>query len=136
MQRKPIEDRWPEDAYEMIQKTPWTDAEEDEMQGETEKLVTEMTELKKEAEKQVELEDKIPARFYIRKVDLEKHGFTANCPGCRAALLGTTKQKHTETCRARLFEDDDRVVRSTKRIEKYVARKAEEQDVKKRRVDF
>ena len=32
--------------------------------------------------------------------------------------------------------DDDRVVRSTKRIEEYVARKAEEQDVKKRRVDF
>ena len=32
--------------------------------------------------------------------------------------------------------DDDRVVRSTKRIEEFVARKAEEQDVKKRRVDF
>ena len=72
VQRKPIEDRWPEDAYERIQKTPWTDAEEDEMQGETEKLVTKMTEAEKEAEKQIELEDKIPARFYIRKVDLEK----------------------------------------------------------------
>ena len=107
------------------------------MQGETEKLVTEMTEAEKEAEKQIEPEDKIPAKFHIRKVDLEKHGFTANCPGCRAALRGTTKQKHTETCRARLFEataDDDRVVRSTKRIEEYVARKAEEQDVKKRRL--
>ena len=32
--------------------------------------------------------------------------------------------------------DDDRVVRSTNRIEEFVARKAEEQDVKKRRVDF
>ena len=52
VQRKPIEDRWPEDAYEMIQKTPWADAEKDEMQGETEKLVTEMTEAEKEAEKQ------------------------------------------------------------------------------------
>ena len=123
----------------MIQKTPWTDAEEDEMQGETEKLVTEMTVAEEEAEKQIELEDKIPARFYTSKVDLEKHGFTANCLGCRAALRETTKQKHTETCRARLFEamaDDDRVVRSTKRIEEYAARKAEEQDVKKRRVDF
>ena len=103
MRRKPIEDRWPEDAYEMIQKTPWTDAEEDETQGETEELVTEMTDAEKEAEKQIELEDKIPALFYIRKVDLEKHGFTANFPGCRAALRVTTKQKHTETCRARLF---------------------------------
>ena len=139
VQRKPIEDRWPEDAYEVILRTPLTDAEEDEMQGETEKLVTEMTEAENEAEKQIELEDKIPARFYIRKVDLEKHGFTPNCLGCRAALRETTKQKHTETCRARFFEamaDDDRVVRSTKRIEEYVARKAEEQDVKKRRVDF
>ena len=137
VQRKPIEDRWPEDAHETSQKTPWTDAEEDEMQGETEKLVTEMTEA--ETEKQIELEDKIPARFYIRNVHLEKHGFTANCPGCRAALRRTTKQKHTETCRARLFDsmaDDDRVVRSTKRTEEFVARKAEEQDVKKRRVDF
>ena len=56
-----------------------------------------------------------------------------------AALRGTTKQKHTETCRARLFEamaDDDPVVRSTKRIEEYVARKVEEQEVQKRRVDF
>ena len=108
------------------------------MQGETEKLVTEMTEAEEEAERQVELEDKIPARFYIRKVDLEKHGYTANCPGCKAALRGTTKQKHTETCRARLFEamtDDDRVVESTKGIEEYVARKAEEQEDKKRRVD-
>ena len=54
-------------------------------------------------------------------------------------MRGTTKQKHTETCRARLFEaeaDDDRVVRSTKRIEEYVARKVEEQEVQKRRVDF
>ena len=92
VQRKPIEDRWPEGAYEMIQTTPWTDAEEDEMQAETEKFVTEMTEAEKEAEKQVELEDKIPARFYIRKVDLEKNGYTANCPECRAALRGTTKQ--------------------------------------------
>ena len=61
------------------------------MQGETEKSVTEMTEAEKEAEKQIELEDKIPARFYIRKVDLEKHGFTANCLGCRTALRETTK---------------------------------------------
>ena len=37
------------------------------MQGETEKLVTEVTEAEKEAEKQFELEDKIPARFHNRK---------------------------------------------------------------------
>ena len=49
VQKKPIEDRWPEDAHEMIQKTPWTDA--DDVQGETEKLVTEMTEAEKEAER-------------------------------------------------------------------------------------
>ena len=135
VQRKPIEDRWLEDA----QKTWWADAEEDEAQGEAEKLVTEVTEAEKEAEKQVEFGDKILVRFHTRKLDLGKQGDTASCPGCRAALRGTTKQRHTETCRARLFKataDDDRVVESTKRSEEYVARKAEEQDVKKRRVDF
>ena len=30
MQRKPIEDRLLENAHEMIQKTPWIDADEDE----------------------------------------------------------------------------------------------------------
>ena len=44
MQREPIEDHWPEDAHEMIHKTPLTEADEVEVQGETEKLVTEMTE--------------------------------------------------------------------------------------------
>ena len=38
--------------------TPWTDADKDEVQGETEKLVTEMTEAEKESEMQVEFEDK------------------------------------------------------------------------------
>ena len=71
VQKKPIEDRWPEDANEMIQKTPWTDADEDDVQGGTEKLVTEMTEAEKEAQRQVEFEDTIPARFCIRMVVLE-----------------------------------------------------------------
>ena len=65
--------------------------------------------------------------------------FHGKGPRCRAALRAATKQKHTDTCRARLFEavaDDDRVVRSTKRTEEYVARKVGKQGVKKRRVDF
>ena len=83
VQREMIEDHWPEDFHEMIHKTPWTKADEDEVPGETEKLVTEMTEAEKEVEKQFQLEDNFLARFYIRKVDLEKHGHTTNCPGCR-----------------------------------------------------
>ena len=137
VQRKPIEDRWQETGHEMIRKAPWTE-DEDKDPDEAEKLVTEMTDKEKEAEKQFEPEDKIPARFYIRKGDLEKHGYTANCPGCKAALRGTTKQKHTEECRSRFMKemvDDARVVRSTRKIEEHTARKAEEQDNKKREIE-
>ena len=128
VQRKPFEDRWPGTGHEMIIKVPWAE-EEGEKADETEKLVTEMTEGEKEAEKHVEPEDKVPARFYIRKMDLEKHGYTANCPGCKAVLRGTTKQKHSEACRARFLQamaDDDRVKKNTRKIEEYEEKKTDE----------
>ena len=93
-------------------------------------MVTEMTEAEKKPERQVELEDKIPARFYIRKVDLEK-------PGVQGGVAEEDQaEARADVQNSPLMADDLRVVRSTKRIEEYVARKAEEQDVKKRRVDF
>ncbi len=55
-------------------------------------------------------------RFRIRKEDLEKFGYTAGCPGCRAATRGTTAVSQSEECRKRLAEElekvgDERVVR-------------------------
>ena len=119
-----------EDAHEMIHKTPWTEADEDEVQGETE-LVTEMTEAEKEAERQFELEDKILARFYIRKVDLEKawlHGELSRVQGGDGGEEGRRPSRSTRTraefASSRRWRTTN--VRSTKRIEEYLVRKAEE----------
>ena len=67
---------------------------EDEVQGETE-LVMEMTVAEKEAEKQVELEGKIPAKFYIRKVDLEKPGHTDKQKHMEHAELASSRRWRT-----------------------------------------
>ena len=60
-------------------------------------------------------------RCRIRKEDLEKFGYTAGCPGCRAANRGTTAVNHSEECRKRLAEElekvgDERLVRETERL--------------------
>ena len=57
-------------------------------------------------------------RFRIRKEDFEKFGYTAGCPGCRAANRGTIATNHSEECKQRLAEElekvgDERLVRET-----------------------
>ena len=43
-----------------------------------------------------------PRAFNTSQEDYQRHGFTQSCPGCRAILLGTTRQKHSEACRQRM----------------------------------
>ena len=49
-------------------------------------------------------EERIPVRFHIKKADLDRRGYSATCPGCKAILRGTARHMHTEVCRARLTE--------------------------------
>ena len=35
-------------------------------------------------------------RAYIYKADIEEAGYSDNCPGCRAMMLGKTQQAHSE----------------------------------------
>ena len=72
-------------------------------------------------------------RFRIRKDDLEKFGYTAGCPGCRAVNRGTTAANHTEECRSRIAEElekvgDVRLERETERLFEYL----EEEENKKK----
>jgi len=46
----------------------------------------------------------IPRSFNIRKTDLEVHGYTAGCLGCKAVLRGGSRQGHSAACRKRLME--------------------------------
>ena len=137
VQRKPIEDRWKEDGHEMIKQTPWAESEERPQEEAGKMEVTKMTEEEKEAEKQAEVANRFPTRFHIRKADLEKHGYSMGCPGCKAILRGTSRQGHSDACRSRFMEamaDDSRVVRSWERFDEYMAKRLEEQDAKGRKV--
>ena len=73
----------------------------------------------------------MPTRFFIKKADLEKHGYTARCPGCVAILRGTARQGHSEGCRTRLaheMRDEKKVRDSQVRFDDFVVKNMEEND--------
>jgi hypothetical protein len=73
----------------------------------------------------------------IRKDDLEKYGYSAGCQGCKAILRGTTRQGHSEACRARLeteLRDDPRMKVQRARQEAFVTRKLEESQKKRKKI--
>ncbi len=43
-------------------------------------------------------------RVYLTRADLDRHGYTQDCPGCAAAQSGQKPRTHSEGCRARLEE--------------------------------
>ena len=47
-------------------------------------------------------EEPVPRRMRISKEDLQEHGFTDGCKGCKAIIKKAPAQAHTETCRARM----------------------------------
>ena len=40
--------------------------------------------------------------MYIRRKDVERHGYTEGCEGCRAVSRGGVSRNHTEACRQRI----------------------------------
>ena len=43
--------------------------------------------------------DRAAIRLYVRRSDVQKYGYSMNCPGCRSVMTGTTARAHTEECR-------------------------------------
>ena len=60
--------------------------------------------------------DRAASRLYIRWSDVQKYGYSMNCPGCRSVMTGATAHAHTEECRRRLesclAEDEETKFRS------------------------
>jgi hypothetical protein len=135
IQRKPLSERWAEGALEVIRHVPWRVSDEDpNMDGE--KLQLEGTSRKlDEPEVQLQRDVAVAPNRFMRE-DLERHGYSANCPGCKSILRGTTRQGHSESCRKRLEEelkDDPRIKLQRIKEKEYVERRLEEQDRKKRK---
>ena len=138
MQRKPYEERWKPEGLGMVRWVPWADKEDDpEVDGERFE-VTRMPESEVVEEMSKEVGERVPVRFHIKKTDLETHGYSTQCVCCKSILRGTGRQGHSEACRKRLMEamaDNDRVIWSKDRIDEFLARKLEESDLKRIKVE-
>ena len=80
-----------------------------------------------------------PREFYIKKRDLEAHGHTRGCPGCKTMIQGGTRQAHTAECRERfrkLMRDEEKVRRTQEKRKEYEERmeeKEQKKEAKKKR---
>ena len=100
---RPEELRWRAEEIEKIKGLPWD--HEGEKEGEVVRLERLPEELLKQEKQAIKEELKQPYAFHTKREDYEKYGYSTGCPGCRALLTGTTKQKHTPQCRQRMEKE-------------------------------
>jgi hypothetical protein len=82
------------------------------------------------------VEEAVPRRMFIRKQDVEEHGYTVRCPGCVSILKGTARQEHSTECRRRLERElgmTERAKRAKKKVGEYVEKKMEDDEDARRK---
>ena len=114
---------------------PWKMTKESE--GDGEELKNEVTIMDKDYRERAREEEHeaVPRKVYISKDDLEIHGYTVGCPGCKSVLRGTTRQGHTEGCRRRVekeLEGTEKAMRAKKKVNEYVDKKMTEDEEARR----
>ena len=134
VQRRPLDERWGPESAKMIGGIPWRVNESD-PNVDGEKMEWQVTEAKGELmmedEKPILDEMVVPRAFSIKVSDFQQHGYTKNCPGCKALLKATTRQRHSLGCRNRMEEalsGDERITRAKKRRAEFVDRALEKED--------
>lgn len=125
--RKPERDRWSKEGIETLKSVPWRVNDEDD-KADGKDLDEEIMLRKSDGEAiddderdapQELLKMSLPRQFRISDTDYHEHGYTMECPGCKALLRGKAKQKHSDQCRARMAE----AVAGSRRVEGARARK-------------
>jgi hypothetical protein len=135
IRRKPEGERWSRENMGRIGGVPWKMTKESE--GDGEELKNEVTIMDKDYRERTREEEHeaVPRKVYISKDDLEIHGYTVGCPGCKSVLRGTTRQGHTEGCRRRVekeLEGTEKAMRAKKKVNEYVDKKMTEDEEARR----
>jgi hypothetical protein len=124
VRRIPVEDRWAQENKDWVRHVPWNKGDGDlEADGDFPEGAAEEVPRASEARGSddpprtvvVNTREVAPKEFYIKKRDLEAHGHTRGCPGCKTLIQGGPRQNHTAECRERirsLMKDDEKVVRT------------------------
>ena len=99
MRRKVESERWDMKNLELVGGVPWAMNKEKDPEGEEMKHeVVVMDKDYKEIMKEMYQDDEaVPRRAGFSRKDLETHGFTVGCAGCKSVLLGGRRQGHTFT---------------------------------------
>ena len=129
VRRKTLGERWTRESLEMVGGVSWQMEEVDE-----EHLMLKVTAMDKDYRERVReeaAEEAVPRRMFIRKQDVEEHGYTTRCPGCVSILRGTARQEHTAECR-RILEKEwgmtERAKNAKKKVGEHVEKKMEEDE--------
>ena len=103
VRRIAAEERWKPENKDWVSHVPWNKSGEDpDADGE----LPEAPEAAAQAQANVgaagtpkvvviNTREVAPREFYIKKSDVEAHGHTKGCPGCRTMFQGGTRQAHT-----------------------------------------
>ena len=150
VRRLPVEERWGPANKDMVRHVPWNRSGSDPLaDGE----IPEEVAPKEHGQGDVgggavggpkvvvvNMREQAPKEFYIRRKDVEEHGITKGCAGCRTMFHGGTRQNHTAECRERfrqILQHDARVQRMADKRKEYEEKAAEDaqkkQEKKKRR---
>ena len=124
--RRPEDDKWPVEGFAELRGLPWR------MTGPQERAPPNRVGMPAlEGEQPAAQQRDFKARnLYVMKSDIELYGYTPQCPGCDAQLMGLPQRAHNDECRMRVQrklqeseEGKERVKRAQERLEKDFGRR-------------
>ena len=135
VQRKPIGERWDPKTLELVKHPPWRTSDDDpNVDGEVPDITRMiMTPRQKEEAKEEVI---VPRRMYLKKEDFERHGYTRDCLGCKALLMGARAVGHSAACRMwmeKQLEGTERSERARDKEFKFYEQVLEREDRKRGR---
>ena len=146
VRRVALEERWKPENKEWVKHVPWNkEGGDPEADGDIPEDLQEARPEGQQAESAssggqrvivVNTREAAPREFYIKLKDLEKHGHTRGCPGCRTMIKGEIRQAHTAECRERfrgLMKDEEKVKRTQEKRKEFEERMEEKEQRKEER---
>ncbi|CAE7344151.1 unnamed protein product [Symbiodinium natans] len=121
LHRRPEDEKWPVEGFDVLRGLPWR------MSGPQERASPNRVGMPAlEGEQPAPQHRDFKARnLYVMKSDIELYGYTPQCPGCDAQLMGLPQRAHNDECRMRVQrrlqetdEGKERVKRAQERVEK------------------
>jgi hypothetical protein len=121
----------------MVVGVPWRVSDDDDkVDGEPYDVIKAERMTDDHVAREAEREQAVPNRFIISREDVDVHGYSARCSGCKSILRGAARQPHSEECRARLakaMHESNKVRKAAAKMEEFVEKAVEREDLQRRK---